>query len=172
MSVVLLEDVKTFLNVPDSGRNADLQSLIDAAEAIIVKRIGFLGETDYEDRVRGGHALSFPRNPILTITSITGKSGTAVSLADIFINKGAGVVELDSGESFTEPWYDAVYSIGYATTPDHLTLAVKELVKHLFKSQRGPNQPRTGGDEVPTAGYLLPYRVQSLLDLETPILIA
>lgn len=170
MSVVLLDDVKVFLNISDSLHNAAIQDVIDAAEAIIVKRLGFLGPTDYTDRVSGGtDALVLPRAPINTITSITGTSGATVTVADCYIRQGAGVVELDSGASFGERWYDVVYSVGYATTPDHLTLAVKELTKHLFKSQRGPTRPGSTTDDAPTASYLLPYRVQSLLDLETPL---
>jgi len=170
VSVVLLDDVKVFLNISDPIRNEALQDAIDAAEAIIVKRLGFLGSTAYTDRVQGGcYALTLPRAPINTVTSITGTSGATVTVADCYIRQGAGVIEFDTGATFSERWYDVVYSVGYATTPDHLTLAVKELTKHLFKAQRGPTRPGSTAEDAPTASYLLPYRVQSLLDLETPL---
>lgn len=168
MSAVLLEEVKAHILVTDGSKNALVQSFIDEAEAIIVKKLGFLGPTTITGRrVSGGDCLVLPHAPVASVSSIVGKSGAVVSVAGTYLNQGAGLIEADT--SFSEAWYTVTYVAGYATLPDHLALAVKELVKHLWMSQRGPTTRQGEDPATPITAHLLPYRVQSLLDLEAPL---
>lgn len=171
MSVVAPSEVKTHLNITGATHDGELQSFIDAAEAAIGERVGPLASTAHEARVRGGGtALVLPVAPAVSLTSVTPADSTALTLSDLYLNEDAGVVTYESGGSFSARHYDVVYQAGRATCPADLKLAVKELVRHLWTTQRG-SAPRPGGgplsdstsNTLPGAAYVFPFRVEQLL---------
>ncbi len=168
MSVLTLALAKTHLNITTSAQDAELQTFIDAAEAVIAQRCGPLASTATTVRVRGERAaLSLPITPAITLTSVTPVDGAALTLADLYLDTAAGVVTWDSGDSFDARFYDVVYAAGRTTAPADLMMGVKELVRHLWETQRGPTR-RPGStaaleSDAPGAGYLLPWRVSELI---------
>ena len=170
MSVLLLADAATHLNIGGNQHDASLQAMIDAAEAVITQRCGPLTSTAVTARVRGGDmSLRLPTAPALSLTSVTPVNGTAITLTDLYLNKRWGRVSYNSGSLFYARFYDVVYSAGRTTCPDDLLMAVKELVRHLWLTQRGPTR-RPGSEPsestantVPGAAYLLPFRVSELI---------
>lgn len=171
MSVVSLADVKTHLNLTVATHDGELQQLIDSAEAAIGERVGPLASTATTARVRGGGlALVLPVSPAVSLTSVTPADSTALALSDLYLNEAAAVVTYESGASFTARHYDVVYQAGRASCPDDLRLAVKELARHLWMTQRG-SAPRPGGgplsdsvsNTLPGAAYVFPFRVEQLL---------
>lgn len=168
MSALRLSDAKDHLNIKGSQHDGELLALIDAAEAAIAERVGPLEVTTVTAQVRGGgSSLVLPVAPVVQLTSVTGQDGSTVTVAGLRVGFDAGVVTADAG--FPATSYDVVYQAGRAELPDDLLLAVKELVRHLWSTQRGPTRrPGAPASEetantVPGAAYLFPFRVEQLL---------
>lgn len=169
MAVLDLADAKAYLSITTSERDEVLTSIIAAAEAAIANKVGSLEPATRTERVGAGYSLVVPA-PIVEVTSIVDADGNAVDFAaDLLIDEEAGILTSSDGSAFTSRWYDVTYSQGYDPCPADLLLAVKELVRHLWGTQRGPTQ-RPGAapsdaaaGTVPGAAYLLPYRVAELI---------
>jgi len=168
-SVLDLASAKAYLNITAGTFDAELQAVIDAAEAALAQHVGALQPTALTDRVEGGDvALVLPTAPVVGLTSVTGVSGSTVTIGDLYVNQGAGVVTYNSGISFAERYYTVVYNAGRATCPDDLLLAVKELVRHIWETQRGSGRPGSRSSEMlsntlPGFAYTFPFRVSELI---------
>lgn len=170
VSVLTLAEAKTHLNITATTHDAELQDVIDAAEAVISKRVGPLQATVRTARVQGGGTrLVLPEYPVTSLTTVTPADSDALTVGDLSLDSAAGVVTYTSGARFGARWYDVAYSAGRATCPDDLLMAVKELVRHMWDTQRGPaRRPGSTASDVasntlPGAGYLLPFRVSELI---------
>lgn len=167
MSVLSLPLAKVHLNITREVNDAELQSFIDAAEAIIANYVGALTVgASTTVRVSGGSQLVLPAAPLGTVTSITSADGQSVDLTTVSFNQAAGLVYFTDGWSqFCSTAYDVAFTSGWATVPADILLAIKELLRHLWAPQRGggtrANSP-TQSDAAP--GYLLPYRVEQLIE--------
>lgn len=172
MAVVALPDLKIFLNIPatDTAHDDELQRMLDRAAKILAQRVGPLTPVTVTDEVHTGPGpLLLKRYPVVSVTSAT-TSGVAVT--DLDLDADAGVLHgvFNSVHRKTKVTYVA----GRTALPADLEAAVLELTKHLWDSQRVSGTTRPGfqgygggsGDTEPPAGsgYLLPYRVQSLIE--------
>jgi hypothetical protein len=170
MSVLALADARAYLNIAGTDRDVDLALVIAAAEAVITKKCGPLTSVAVTERVRGGGpGLVLRQTPVVSLTSVTPVGGSAYTLADLDLDTSAGVIEWGSGTSFASGRYDVVYQAGRSTCPDDLLMAIRELVRHLWRTQRGPTR-RPGSEPsesvsntVPGAAYVLPFRVVELI---------
>lgn len=147
MSVLTLADAKTHLNIGASTSNdAELQTIIDAAEAAITQRVGPLEATATTSRVEGcGRTLILPVTPVISLTSVTPVGGSALTLSDLYLYVERGTVEWATpGGWFVASRYTVVYQAGRAALPKDLLLAIKELVRHLWDPQRGGGSARFG----------------------------
>lgn len=162
-SVLTLADAKAYLGIPDNVNTHDeeLQGFIDAAEAALECRVGPLQPRTRADRVRGGRALSLLAMPAIDLTSVTEVGGGDLSTDDLYLNGAAGVVTNIYGASFPAAMYDVTYSAGRATCPPDLLLALKELLKHLWRTQRGPGG--SADQPAPGSGFAMPNRVLELI---------
>ena len=164
MSVLTLADAKTHLNITGSASDTELQTFIDAAEGVIAKQCGPLTLTVRTDRVSGGsEGLVLPVTPVVSITSITPVLGTALTLSDLYVNTTTGIVEYTYGSSFWAREYDVTYTAGRATVPADLLMAVKEMTRHLWQSQRGSGARPGSTASASTPGFLIPNLVAELL---------
>lgn len=174
MSVLDLDDAKTYLSVTEAGTDEEIQAVIDAAESAIGARIGPLEVTSVTRRVHAsGDALVLTVLPAVSLSSVTYVGGSALTLGDLYLDTASGVVTYNSQTSrFAQGWYTVVYNAGYAGLPDGLPaglmLAIKELVRHLWSPKRGSGnaRPRPQGDVanvLPGAAYTFPIRVEQLL---------
>jgi hypothetical protein len=92
-------------------------------------------------------------------------------LSDLYLDTTSGVVSYAfAGMWFYPGWYDVVYQAGRATVPADLLQALKELVRHVWTTQRGSGVQRPGAMSsealsitLPGAAYTLPIRVEQLL---------
>lgn len=178
MAVLTLAEAKSHLNLTASTHDAELLSFIIAAEAAIGERVGPLSTVVTTVRIRGGRAaLRLPVAPAVSLTSVTPYEDSALTLADLYLDGAAGLVTHNDGTSFTASHYTVVYTAGRSTCPADLLLAVKELVRHLWETQRGPtarpgsNVSDSVSNTIPGAAYIFPHRVSQLLKPHTPILV-
>lgn len=170
MSVVALAEVKTHLNLTVSTHDAEVQSFIDAAESAIGERVGPLASTTQSVRVRGeSRSLVLPVAPAVSLTSVTPPDSSALTLSDLYLDEGAAIVRYESGGTFSARHYDVVYEAGRAVCPADLKLAVKELVRHLWTTQRGATarpgsrESEAASNTLPGAAYVFPFRVEQLI---------
>lgn len=165
MSVLLLADAKTHLNITVTTYDVELQSKIDSAEAVIARRCGPLSSVATTSRVRGGgDALLLTTSPAVSLTSVTPVGGSALTLTDLYLDTVAAVVTYDLGGTFGSGAYTVVYQAGRATVPLDLMEGIKELLRHLWSNSQRGGARRGGADMVNPATYLLPYEVQSLIE--------
>lgn len=170
MSALELEDAKTYLRITGNTSDAELQATIDAAEAAIAARIGGLATSETTARIGGGSfVLVLPVMPVADVTSVISSLGTVIDLDDLNIDTASGLITFNSGAAFNEATYDVVYDAGRETVPADLMLAIKELVRHLWATQRGAGVP-TGSpnsealsNTIPGSAWTFPFRVEQLL---------
>lgn len=136
MAVLALDEVKDALNIKQTVTDAQVGDLIGQAESFVANLCGPLEPTPVTSRIPGGRYLVLPLGPVLSITSVTGRSGATVTLPG---NALAGAV-LDPGQTLSEDWYDVAYVVGRETCPDDLRRAALEMCRHLWRPQRGAEQ--------------------------------
>jgi hypothetical protein len=170
MSVLTLALAKTHLNIAVTTHDAELQTVIDTAEAVIAQHCGPLEATAVTERAWGGVCqLVLGTSPAISLTSVTPYQGSALTLADLYLDTAAGLVTYNSGAAFTARYYTVVYSAGRASCPADLLMAVKELVRHQWATQRGPSgrpgSPASSetANTIPGAAYMFPHRVMQLI---------
>lgn len=162
MSAVDLNTLKLFLNIPLAVTKDDteLQRTLDAAEQTIARKVGPLEPTPVNRTVTAlaGGRILLPIKNVLSVLSVT-RSGTAAAVTAVV--DSVGVVTLPG--TIAAGSYVVSVLAGFYELPGDLEQAVLELTRHLWTSQRGP-AARRGADAAPLAGYLLPLRVQELLE--------
>ena len=175
MSVLLLADAKAHLNEQTSANDVEIQAFIDASEAAIAAKIGPLAPVTKTERVRGGRVLIVSTTPITVLISVTPVFGTPLDATFLYMDAAAGVISYYASW-FPLPYYDVAYTGGRTVTatanPD-IYQADKEMVRHLWMTQRGSaaGAARYSGHGtvldtvVPTPGlaYSFPDRVMELL---------
>lgn len=162
MSVVTLTDLKAFLNIASTAHDGELQDMLDRAESILARRVGPLGTVTVADEVHTGPGpLLLRRYPVVSVSSAT-SGGAAVTGLDLDADAGM----LHGSFSTVGRSVRVTYVAGRSVLPLDLEAAVLELTAHLWRSQRGTSPTALQGDEEPGAGgaFLLPYRVQSLIE--------
>jgi hypothetical protein len=165
MSVLGLDEVKDHLNITRDDNDAKLLSVMDVAEAAVSVRVGPLEPMARTARIPGAaQVLLLPSAPVVSLTSVATSEGVTVSVSDLLLDADAGTIEYASGVRFTASRYDVAYQTGRATLPEDLVLAVMELVRHLWSTQRGAaSRPGSVVQEPAAPGFLLPNRVLELL---------
>lgn len=177
MTVVAVDKMKAHLNITSGSHDAELLTFIAAAVAAISERVGALEPTPTTVRVRPSQRVLRVPAPAVSLTSVTDADGESVDVDDLFFDTATGLVSFNDGLSFSSRYYTVTYVAGRDPVPADLVLAVMELVRHFWLTQRGPTR-RPGGstsegtsNTVPGAAYLLPFRVSELLKPHMPILV-
>lgn len=177
MAVLTLAEVKSHLKITVSTYDGELQSFIDAAVAAIGERVGPLEPTSRTVRVRSFQGGFRVPAPAVSLTSVADADGTALTIGDLYLDVAPALVTTNDGTLLPSRYYTVTYVAGRDPVPDDLKLAVKELVRHFWDTQRGPSRrPGSTASEatantVPGAAYLLPFRVSELLRPHMPILV-
>lgn len=143
MAVLDLTEVKTALGIETTVHDEQLRALLPRAEQYVATRCGPLEPTTATSRVSGdSNQLVLPKGPLLSVTTVTGYSGTLVDPAIYWIDKGM----IWSLTEFCEDFYDVAYSIGRAVDecPGDLIDAATNIVRHFWRPNQGPVGPRQG----------------------------
>ena len=170
MSAVSLADVKAHLQMESSVNDVELQRFIDVAEAAIGTRVGPLTPVSVtEKHSGGGTCLVLKRPRAVSLTSIAYADGTTSTLADYDLDQDTAIVYWNVNTTGRFPGagrnVTVTYTAGFASLPADLVHAVKELVRHLWETQR-PNRLLRGAsvdDLTPGAFSSWPIRVQELV---------
>ena len=153
MSVVTIEEAAAWCKVTDPANREALQDVLDSAEDAIGDEIGPLVATVVSERVRGGGGfLVLNRLPVVAVMTITGKSGSVTALGDTYVTPEWGMVELNSGSTWSEEFYTVTYTHGHAadaaSLPPRIRGYVREQTQHLWKMRgkaRNPQQAEASG---------------------------
>ena len=146
MAVLTLPELKRHLGAKAPDDEADLTALITAAESAVAARCGPLEPTSVTKRIRGGRSLVLPTTPVISVTTVTGKSGSVVAGGTYYLWGESGVVTSDS--EFSEEFYDVVFSAGRSACPADLKEAVKERARYIWQSRRGPANGIAGSESL------------------------
>lgn len=163
MTVLDLTAAKEYLNITVTTSDTALTGIIAAAEAAIAERCGPLEPTTVTARVDHlGGDIALSRLPVLSLTTVTPVGGSALDLTNVYVDASGVVTGIAAG------MYTIAYQTGRQTCPADLLLAVKELVRHLWSTQRGPTQrpgsaPSDTSGSVPGAAYMMPNRVAEMI---------
>lgn len=159
MSVILQDEVMAYLRTSATTTNVDptvLQGLIDTAESMVSQRVGPLVSASQSTITFGGPSFVLPTTTT-AVTSATDLDGNAVTIG---FRIGVGGVVTNSSCSLGT--WTLVYTAGWVEMPAPIRTAVLELVRHLWRPQRGTATRPV--DDSPAPGYLIPNRVRELLD--------
>lgn len=161
MSAVTLAEAKTHLNMTGSSNDAELQRFIDVAETAIGNRVGPLTPVSVTEKHNGGASVIVLRQPrAVSLTSVSYADGTTSTLSDYDLDTDTGILYWNYGTAgyFGGPARNVTvtYMAGWASVPEDLRQAVKELVRHLWETQRGANSGARPGfadtEDVQTGG--------------------
>lgn len=170
MSAVTLADVKTHMNMDSAVNDTELQRFIDVAETAIGTRTGPLTPVSVVEKHNGGGQVLVLRRPrAVSLTSITYADGSTSTLSDYDLDPDTAIIYWNANTLGRFPGCGrnvvVTYQAGFASLPADLVHAVKELVRHLWETQR-PNRLLRGAsvdDLVPGAFSSWPIRVQELV---------
>lgn len=138
MTVLDLAAAKEHLNIRVDTSDAELETFIAAAEAVLAQWVGPLEPTDLTARVAGyGWGLHLPVFPAVSLTSVSPVGGGAADLSGLYLDQPSGTVTRNDGARFTAWAYDVEWTAGRETLPDDLLFADKELVREMWTTQRG-----------------------------------
>lgn len=153
MAVLSVEDAASHLSITASDHDAEISSLIDAAEALIANVVGPLEPQEpVTRRVVGAGVLVLPVAPVIA-ASVDG-------VASVEVDAEAGLIRFLDGRCRAST-YDVTYTPGREEVPADLVLAVKEMVRHLWHLGHGGS---AYGDAPPAAtGSPIPHVVADLL---------
>lgn len=167
MSVLTLAAAKTHLNITGNQYDAELQDFIDTAESVIVERCGPLAPTAVTDRIaaRVGASLLLSTAPVISVTSVTTSDGSTVAVPDLVATEAGVLSYADGLTPFGSTIYTVTYQAGRSTLPAALLMAVREELRHLWKTQRGSAvRPGSADAGQAPANYLVPHVVAELIE--------
>ena len=143
---------------------SELIDMLDSAEAVLERRVGPLVPVSVVNEVHTatGGPIVLRKRPVISVTSVVSGGFTVL---DTELDAEAGLLY---GSFYGDYRGTKVtYTAGWTVLPADLERAVLELVRHLWSTQRGsaPANPLSGETDLAPAGnFLLPYRVQSLIE--------
>lgn len=191
---VTLAEAKDALNITTVTSDAELQTVIDAATAVLQNHPAYrvldaVTTTDYTEWADGGgDDIVLGHYPVTTVTSVAEYTPDAQPIVSespdvvttftdygYVLDAAAGILHRTNGgaPSMWNGRVKVVYTAGSATVPADIRQAALVLVDHLWETQRGGQGPAlpTGLDltdetSAPdvSAGYTLPNRVRELLE--------
>lgn len=179
LRVISLEELKIHLNMDLDlhDHDTELEDFIDAAQDLIVDKIGPVLPTVYtETRAAGKPFILLSHRPVLSITSVSENADygtpTPVTSGGWKLDGGTGVLTRLGAREQPQCWaggysgVDITYTAGLNPVPAKIRLATEELAAHLWRQTqlgRARRSSRGPDDDTVPATYALPYRVAEML---------
>lgn len=167
-------DAKRHLNLSLTSTvyDEELYEFTCVAAEIIESKVGSIAvRTVTDERHTGGGSLWLRHPPVLAVTAINllSDGSSAYPVANVVTSYG-GRVERSDGQPFETGPFLVTYQCGRPIVPHHLQHASKELISHLWDTQRGNTvvgQAAAPGESetfsVQGRAYTVPRRVLELL---------
>lgn len=137
-----LDDAKLQLNIPasDTTHDVELSTYVEAANLAVERHTGLTvapRTISGERHHRRTCALWLNHKPVQSVTSVARVDGSLTwDVADLDVDGEAGLVRVVAGPAFSG-LFEVTYEAGYAVEPDHLNLASRIIVQHMWQTQRG-----------------------------------
>lgn len=174
-TIVELDDMKNFLNIPsgdtDANRDSVITILLDSLNDIIEDYLGVVCITDtYTEKYDGDGTASLylDHAPIVAVSSLT-IDDEAVASGDYSVYEDEGKITLDS-DIFTkdnqnvEITYTAGYGDDRAAVPEPLKLALRTWVSRMYKSDYVDFSPQMGEGAAGSVPFLdIPWDIKRML---------
>lgn len=170
MPILTLAEAKAQLNITGTADDAELQTYLDAVEAVVDQICGPVINRTVTETVRGWESVALSSPPVVALTSLVSiyTSGPSFDVAGLHVDGPSGIVRRkDLGLFYGGP-FTAVYTAGRgATAPPNINLAARIIVQHLWRTQRGGMAPSVLGDDgtsqLAGVGFAVPNRALELL---------
>ena len=155
-----------------TGNDDELRNFLQAVTEAVESKVGPCVRRSVTQRVNdacGGMVLN--QAPVISVTSVTSvwTGGPSWAGAQLVLDGDAGIVSVQLGgvPFYWGPW-DVVHVIGRAVVKERHIHGAKELLRHLWETQRGQlAAPVLGGGESFTASnglaFSIPNRVLEML---------
>lgn len=173
LPLVSLTDLKTYLNITSTTNDEELRQFILEATDIAERLTGrkFTRQTISKTVTASGSTIPLDV-PVISITSIVEDSVT-LTTSDYQLRGAEGLVTrvvngIPSNWSMTATQNIVItYVAGEANPSPTAGLLVKELARHLWRTQRGASPMAMGGqdDFIPGGNNIITYRVKELADM-------
>jgi hypothetical protein len=174
-SILSLAEAKLHLSAGPgatwTGDDDELRNFLQAVtEAIEAKAGACIRRTVTQRVADAGCTLVLNARPVISVTSVTsvwtgGPSWTGTSLV-LDADAGTVTTQLGAVPFYYGPW-DVVHQVGRAVITERIIHAAKELLRHLWETQRGQLQAGALGGETFTTSagwaFSIPNRVLEML---------
>jgi hypothetical protein len=178
ISILSLAEAKLHLSAgPGTTWTADddeLRNFLQAVTEAVESKAGACIRRTITQRVAdGGCTIVLNTRPVISVTSVTSvwTGGPSWTGASLVLDADAGTVttQLGAVPFYYGPW-DVVHVTGRAVIPERIIHAAKELLRHLWETQRGQLQGAAlaagGGETFTTSAgwaFSIPNRVLEML---------
>ena len=171
--LVSLDSIKAYLNITSTSSDEELRQFILEATDIAERATGrtLRRRTFSENHTAPTPIIVLRHTPLISVTSVTESGTTLTEGTDYTVNVFAGTITRGSSLASLawRPGIDNItitYIAGEADPNGTAQLLVKELVRHLWRTQRGASPMAMSQDDfVPGAANIMTYRVRELVDL-------
>jgi hypothetical protein len=179
---VSLDDVRAYLNLPNTLDDTELRSFISAAVGLIEDLIGpIVPVTVTETFDGGGRQISLRTTPVISVQTVTERMAQS-TYTDTLDDAAGGSFhsygyQLD-GETITKQMSGfpvaffpgrrnvaVTYTAGRSSLSPKLQKAIAEQVRHLWQTQQGSRSRQTE-DWSPQMAFSIPNRVKELLGID------
>ena len=175
LPVISLDEAKAYLNVTSSSGDDEIRSFILAATDIAERETGRqLRRRSLTETLSGGYrALPLSGYPIASVTTVVEDGVTLTAGTDYVADLTMSIVYRGTSAAQRD-WrvgrnnITVTYVSGESSPSPTAQLLVKELTRHLWRTQRGASPMSMGGgndDYVPGGNNVLTYRVRELVDM-------
>jgi hypothetical protein len=176
LPVISLQDAKTYCNITSSANDEELRGFILAASDIAERLTNLtLRRRTYVDVSDGGsNVINLVHSPAQSVTSIVENTTTLTAGDDYTVDLPNGLIYRGSIKN-PLTWYAGqqnitiTYVAGESNPSPTAQLLVKELTRHLWRTQRGASPMGMAGNDdfIPGGNNVLTYRVKELAELLT-----
>ena len=175
LPVISLDEAKSYLNITSTNSDEEIRQFIleatDIAERLTGRQLRRRTVTRTYSSPPGAE-LVLGHIPVASVTSISENGTALVEGTDYVVNNAAGIIRRGT-ETVAVTWaagtsnLDLVYVVGESTPSPTAQLLVKELTRHLWRTQRGasPMSMGNGDDFIPGSNNIVTYRVRELAEL-------
>jgi hypothetical protein len=142
-SLLSLADAKGHLNITSTTNDEEILTFLDVVTVIVENRCGAMLPKTYVERYDGGQRLMLRHGPPVSVTAIEpwygAGYGETVAPSAIVLDPVTWSIERIDGLDFCLGPYKVTYKAGRTVIPPNVLHGGRELLSHLWTTQRGPS---------------------------------